>query len=236
MDYRCKTIKDEGRDALEIIDFKPDARRVEIFTEQDGLPLVSISKRALSKADCIREFILHIPREDYSLAKLILSQTERFLRLRFIHSSGRLELSFPGFYSNYIEDTMARAIHYKIEGCGYAYRECVMRDRIDVRSYDALFSRAKADDVRVAQDIAISRLRFPMMLSEQAKDAYEAYVHTYATDIVTLLISEQETERLAFLFSAFSFPDAVVAHALKVATEKNQPAMVAEIMRHTRRK
>ena len=71
---------------------------------------------------------------------------------------------------------MARAIHPRIEGCGYAFRECVTRRSIDFYQYDRQFARAAAAEREPACRIAMGRLRYPYRLSEARREEYRAYL------------------------------------------------------------
>lgn len=235
MDYYFSEITERDLRGYEITGFKPGAKRVEILSEIEGLPLLSIKQRALAEAKEISMFIVELSNEDYSIPRYILSQTVQALRMQFILTEGRLELSFPSFYSYSVEDTLARAIHLKIDGCGYAYRECVMKHKIDTLSYDKLFSRAKGDGLEISTDIALARLMYPLRLYDSAKASYEEFVMENPGEIASYLINLNDKERLSFLFKTYKFSDKIYEDALRNTTAKRRPALTTVIMQNMRK-
>ena len=71
--------------------------------------------------------------------KELLADTDRRLHFR-IEPCG-LQLTFPAYVYNFVEDVEARVLHHKIEGSGYPYRECVTRKGVDLLAYDRLFAQ-----------------------------------------------------------------------------------------------
>lgn len=230
MDYYYKIYKQNNQSYIEITQFKPDVTDVVILPEIDGIPVTDISQRALLSASQIRHFTVHAKNKDFTLARFILRETVQTLRISFILNDGELELAFPGFVSQTLEDTMARAIHTKIEGCGYAYRECIFRDRIDTHSYDALFARAKADDVSVCADIALARLMHPLRLTDDNKKVYEDFIIDNSLEISRHLLTEKDKGRISFFFKNFDIEDDVFNDALQICTSKNLATLTPIIM------
>ena len=74
-----------------------------------------------------------------------------------------IELAIP-YLNDFDEDTMARAIHPRIEGCGYAFREAVTRKGIDFHHYDRQLPRTEGDGWKVTGEVASARI-----LSESRK-------------------------------------------------------------------
>ena len=90
---------------------------------------------------------------------------------------------------------MARAIHPRIEGCGYAFRECVTRREIDFFQYDRQFERAAAAEREVACRIAIGRLRSPYRLAEVRRKAYRDYLAAESEAAAELAFRDYEASR-----------------------------------------
>ena len=78
------------------------------------------------------------------------------------------------YVNDFDEDTMARAIHPRIEGCGYAFREAVTRKGVDFHHYDSQFPRTEGDGWKVIGEVAAARILLPYRLSEEARRRYEA--------------------------------------------------------------
>ncbi len=108
--------------------------------------------------------------------RALLTEPEPAFRCELKLSDGEAELYFPSFQNEFDEDTVARAIHPRIEGCGYAFRECVTRRSIDFYQYDRQFARAAAAEREPACRIAMGRLRYPYRLSEARREEYRAYL------------------------------------------------------------
>ena len=81
------------------------------------------------------------PQGNFYALRALLTEPEPAFRCELKLSDGEAELYFPSFLNEFDEDTMARAIHPRIEGCGYAFRECVTRRSIDFYQYDRQFAR-----------------------------------------------------------------------------------------------
>ena len=147
----------------------------------------------------LRELELRVRKGSFRAAKDLLNDTDTALYLRFLFSDGEALLYFPAFVNDFDEDTMARAIHPRIEGCGYAYREMVTRAAVNFAGYDAMFSRAAADGVPAALETALSRLQYPYRLSEEARDAYERWLLGNSTAAVCRLTGLSDEPRIRFL-------------------------------------
>lgn len=123
---------------------------------------------------------------EYQTAKDLLRDVERELTFHFMTKEGEIRLTFPDYVNEAREDTMARAIHFSIEGAGVAYRECVGRHALDLTGYDRLFDHLTEYDSSCAVKIAMGRLACPMALSMRAKSQYEEYLRSH--DEKTLIV------------------------------------------------
>lgn len=231
MDFEFTKVVERNETYIEITKFKKNVDVMEIPMDIDGVPICSVKQSALAFAKNIKLFIIHAKDSDYSLGRSILNQTYHYFRIRFILPEGDLELAFPEFYSNYIENTPARVIHLKIEGNGFAYRECVLRNHIDTTNYDSLFNRTIKDGIEVAADVALSRLKYPLNLLERNKRTYEEYVSENIEGIASYLIKENDRDRLSFLVSNFSVSPEEKMKMLKLAVDEKRPALTAVIMK-----
>ena len=133
------------------------------------------------------------------VVKDLLEGTEQAVRLEASLADGELVLYFPSYASYFDEDTFARAIHPRIQGSGFAYREAVRKSGIDYRSYDACFKRARADGWRSVGEVSLARLRYPRELEETMQSVYEQALVNLAPDFLLALVEERRTEDIAFL-------------------------------------
>lgn len=162
------------------------------------------------------EFRVH--RGRYSLLQDLLAGTDRRLYVTIVEDSMETELYFPAYVRGFDEDTFARAIHSWIEGAGYAYREAVERKGINLRNYDALFSRARGEGTESGARVALARLMYPKELRGEMKTEYESYLRKNSEDVIRMLLADrsmEERERVFFLAgNGLLTPEAADAGAL----------------------
>lgn len=136
---------------------------------------------------------------NYVLARELLRDVDIGLRLCLVYEDREVRLTFPEYISEATEDTYARAIHISFEGAGVAYRECVTKRNIDYAGYDRLLPRLTNYDLHAGMNIALDRLMTPEQLTDDARDAYEAFLRERSESILGFLIEEHDTERIRFL-------------------------------------
>ncbi len=100
-------------------------------------------------------------------------------------------LVFPEYIYDFNENTMARTIQFSIAGAGMFYRECVDRRKIDYRQYDSLFSKAIIDGSKMAENIAMARLLYPVELSDGSRKAYEDFISVNGENLLKRLIEKR---------------------------------------------
>ena len=132
--------------------------------------------------------------ENYVVIRSMLQDVDVTLTFRLLDPEGRerIRLTFPEYVNEAKEDTMARAIHFSIEGAGMAYRECVGKRTLDLAGYDRLLGRLTDYDFDVAARIAFGRLLYPEGLSEQAEGGYESFLRDNDEKTLRFLIREDE--------------------------------------------
>ena len=138
--------------------------------------LTEVGDAVFRACDALQSVHYAAPQGNFYALRALLSEPEPAFRCELKLSDGEAELYFPSFQNEFDEDTMARAIHPRIEGCGYAFRECVTRREIDFFQYDRQFERAAAAEREVACRIAIGRLRYPYRLAEVRRKEYRDYL------------------------------------------------------------
>ena len=167
------------------LDFAPGIAEIGDFACYGMPDLVSVSlsetltevgDAVFRACDALQSVHYAAPQGNFYALRALLSEPEPAFRCELKLSDGEAELYFPSFQNEFDEDTMARAIHPRIEGCGYAFRECVTRREIDFFQYDRQFERAAAAEREVACRIAIGRLRYPYRLAEVRRKAYRDYL------------------------------------------------------------
>lgn len=162
----------------------------------------------------LRRITLCLTRDDYSVLKEMLGDNDRKLMFCLKRAGGERRFVFPAYVYDFVEDVEARVLHHKIEGCGYAYRECVTRKGVDCRAYDALFSRIAQEEPQTAAQIAFARLMYPGELDEPAKERYEAYLKNRSGAILRVLAEKKDAQTLSYLTEHCLIPQEALGEAL----------------------
>lgn len=175
--------------------------------------------------------------DDYVIIREFLQDTDQALRF-VLHLAGgeTVSLTFPEYVSEAREDTMARAIHFTIEGGGMAYRECVGRHAIDYAGYDRLLPRLTEYDFRAGMDICIGRLRYPVELSDSAADRYRQYLTEHAEAALKALTAENDTDTISFLADRELIPEEAVGPVLRLCAEEKRTECGAILMDYRHRR
>ena len=137
----------------------------------------------------LRSITVHCVRaDDFVIVRDMLSDVDGTLSFRLLTPQGEIRLTFPDYLNEAKEDTMARAIHFSIEGAGMAYRECVGKKKLDLAAYDRLLGRLTDYDFDVAARIAFGRLACPVGLQERFEKGYEVFLKENDRKALTGLI------------------------------------------------
>ena len=182
----------------------------------------------------LTEIQLKVIRKQYSILRDMLADTDFGLYVKIHEEECEAELYFPAFTHGFDEDTYARAFHTWIEGCGFAYRETVMRNGIDFRGYDQLFDRAVADGVggvQNAANIALARLMYPCSMKDSAGDKYSGYLTAHAEEILLRLVDQRDRERAMFLLDAGYVSAEAAEKSVLRASRQGDAELVGLLMR-----
>ncbi len=178
----------------------------------------------------LSEIRVNMTRENYALVKALLGDNDRMLRLVLDTKKETICLTFPEYFSDYIEDTRARAFHTKIEGAGYRYRECVTGKGILYQEYDEVFIRASSYDGPSAARIALDRLMFPHELSAYAKNRYEEYLRMEMESILPELIDSRQEDVITFLARRDLIGEKALEKGIILASKQNAVSISARLM------
>ena len=186
------------------LDFAPGIAEIDDFACY-GMPdlvsvtlsetLTEVGDAVFRACDALQSVHYAAPQGNFYALRALLSEPEPAFRCELKLRDGEAELYFPSFLNEFDEDTMARAIHPRIEGCGYAFRECVTRREIDFFQYDRQFVRAAAAEREAACRIAIGRLRYPYRLAEVRRKAYRDYLAAESETAAELAFRDYEVSR-----------------------------------------
>lgn len=200
--------------------------------------LTEVGDAVFRACDALQSVHYAAPQGNFYALRALLSEPEPAFRCELKLSDGEAELYFPSFQNEFDEDTMARAIHPRIEGCGYAFRECVTRREIDFFQYDRQFERAAAAEREVACRIAIGRLRSPYRLAEVRRKAYRDYLAAESETAAELAFRDWEASHdrarlialLTWLRREQLLSEEARRYALHEAGKAKLPELCAELM------
>lgn len=111
-----------------------------------------------------------------------------------------LQLTFPEYYEESVENTPARNIDTQWHGSGYKYRQCFRDQTMILKLYDDTFPYAIGNEFTdTCIRIAMNRLRFPEQLSLEAKKQYEEYIKEHIKEVLKEKIRTESLEDVRFL-------------------------------------
>ena len=178
----------------------------------------------------LREFRLDVRGGDCTVLREILADRDTLLRVTVQLPRGEVCLTFPDYVVDFDEDTHARVLHTRIEGAGFAYRECVSRKDIDLRAYDAAFSRIRLTEPDTAAQIALDRLCRPCGLDAAAKTEYESFLAENGETAVRRTLKSRREEWLRLLMEKKLLSPAARELGLRLAAENGETAFAALLM------
>lgn len=171
---------------------------------------------------------------DFALLRAFLADHDGALLVRI---DKVVELFFPAYLYGFVEDTFARAIHHKIEGSGYACRECVGKYEIRLREYDRLLRRVADDDKGAAVRMAFCRLLYPIDLADAHRQGYEDFLkENDAFALETLAAGESDlAEEVGYLTEHKLLSKSAVDDILPKLSEERYAEAVAVLLRYGKR-
>lgn len=170
----------------------------------------------------LAEISVTIVREEKSCLKEMLSELRQTLTVRFTEPRGTALLIFPEFYEESVENTPARLLSTQTHGCGHMYRYCFEQTHFLFREYDSLFPHVRSQESEeLVVRLALGRLRYPLELSEAARETYENYVREHWEAAGAAILEQRDMEGLAWLTAAFG-PQQEQVEKLIVMAEKRR--------------
>ncbi len=188
---------------------------------------------ALRTCSGVSEIDVTLSLEHSELVHRILEDSDRRMRVSFHfkdEAHTELCLVFPAYNDNSISDPRAQTFHIKIEGSGFSYRECVRQNGLLVREYDSLFRKAVADDVELAADIAIARLKCPAWLSDASAVMYKAHLRRNIMLVADLAFLPANDDWIDVLMTESLLDKTALDFCLQAASERHLTALVSRLM------
>lgn len=143
----------------------------------------------------------------------------------------KAQLVFPEFYEEGVENTPARILETHVHGTGMRYRNCFQGKKFDCHQYDLLFPHAVVQEhAGACARMAAGRLRYPLGLSQAAREQYESYVWEHGCEIADFLLEEGDFEGVRWLAELFDRPEVKENRLLPYMIERASRLQAAEIL------
>ena len=112
-----------------------------------------------------------------------------------------LRLIFPEYFENYTENSPAHHFELKIVGGGYAYHGVFRTKQLAVSDYDALWRGylAGEHEEESALRLAFFRLRWPVELSDRAREQYASWLRLHLREALRFALHERDARGLRLL-------------------------------------
>ena len=145
-------------------------------------------------------------------------------------------LLFPEYREVYEENCPAHHFDYNIFGAGYPYHHSFRRKRLDLRTYDGLWSGflGMEHDEDCAVRLAFWRLRYPVELTPRAEGQYLSYLRAHAGEAAVWLVGERDMPGLAFLLRTAEPDREALSAACALARESGVSEALALLLEQQR--
>lgn len=176
-----------------------------------------------------------------SCLKEVLFELRQTLYVRY-RKEQEARLIFTEFYEEGIENTPARITANQTHGCGHRYRYCFLNTEFQFRDYDFLFPYMKAlEDEKLAAELVMGRLQYPLGLTPEYKGAYEEYLSAHIETAGKIAAGsewpgDELMTRLRWLTENYVNDIKIVDLMAEEARKMGNPAATSYLMdmRHTR--
>ena len=179
---------------------------------------------------------IHLRRGEASALKSIVEEVRFAIRatLHYHQEDGRVETAqvlFPEHYEEAVENTPARILYTSHHGSGGYYRQCFYERKLDFAKYDARLPWAVADETpETVAELALKRLRFPVGLSDRARESYEGFLRDEGAAAARFLIGEEDTEGIKFLLKRELLDGPALEAGIQAALDSGKTALVSLLM------
>ena len=140
-------------------------------------------------------------------------------------------LFFPGYAESLELLAAPHIFQTRIQGGGYAFRQCFQDGALRFDQYDGCLSRLlEAHDFSAACRVALRRLRWPVSLSAPAEERYRQVLSLHGELAAGLLLEERDGEGLAFLLSLHILSPAALTAACDRARQLGDAGALAPLL------
>lgn len=180
----------------------------------------------------LRTVTLSLGADGRSCLRPLLADCTGDLEVDLLLSLGeRARLFFPAYHEELELLAAPHIFQTRIQGGGYACRQCVQNGVVDFGAYDACLDRLLAEhDFLSACRMALDRLRWPFRLSAGAEAGYRASLAAHGSEAVVLLLDRRDLEGLAFLLAQRLLSSAQLSAACDAARQRGATEALALLL------
>lgn len=134
--------------------------------------------------------------------RLILQQISEDMCVHFTGGKEKEEavILFPEYYETYDEVAPAHLFGRSITGEGFRARQCFKEGILEYERYDSIFQKACAEETAgVLCEMAMNRLRYPVGLSEDAREQYTSFLLQHMNETGQKIVRNRALSELEFL-------------------------------------
>lgn len=184
----------------------------------------------------VRSIALDLGADGKSCLRLLLADCLADLEVALRLPDGtEARLFFPAYREELELLAAPHIFQTRIQGGGYACRQCVQNGVVDFGAYDGCLDRLLAEhDFPSACRMALDRLRWPLRLSAGAASAYRAVLSDHGAEAVALLLDHRDTEGLSFLLSQRLLSPAQRSAACDAARQRGNTEALALLLEDLR--
>lgn len=179
----------------------------------------------------LEEVEIHFFHGERCCLKSIVDEMRYAIHTKLYYENGMAQVLFPEHYEEAVENTPARILVTHHHGAGGYYRQCFYDRKLDYKKYDELLYHTVAEEQPdVAAELVLNRVRYPYQLSEEAQDAYDAYLREHVDVAADVLITAEDIEGLHFLSLGNYWTPEALEYAVKKATEEKKTEVLSFLM------
>ena len=161
----------------------------------------------------------------------LLGQTSGEIAVDLHQKYAEARLIFPPFNEELEDLGPAHIFQRRIEGAGYAYRQCIQNGVLSFLQYDGALERLlRIQDYDTACRVALLRLRWPVGLGAQARAAYLDCLHAHAQAAVRGLLEVRDVPGLSALLSFGALDQGGLSAACGLARQMSQTEALALLL------
>ena len=188
---------------------------------------------AFKNCESLASIVLRSMEERDSCIRAILEECWQEIQVRVIYDDQETYLIFPEYEIEYFENysTRPHLFYTEVYGSGQAYRQCLQGTKISYRDYDQLLEKSSRDDRGpVTAGIAMNRLKYPMNLSDERREACRKHLQGHAAEAIRWCLEQDMSESISDLIRFGVFTEENLPECIEVAEEAAEPAMVAALL------